>query len=54
METKVSKNTIKKSIHETNELYDININNWINVTNISNNINKIQSSENERTKKNNA
>ena len=54
METKVFKNTIKKSIHESKELYNININEWINITNISNDINKIQSisenSENERTK----
>lgn len=56
METKVFKNTIKKSIHESKELYNININEWINITNISNDINKIQSisenSENERTKNN--
>lgn len=56
METKVFKDTIKSSIHETTELYNININKWINITNISNNIDKIkstsESSENERTKNN--
>lgn len=56
METKVFKNTIEKSIHQTQELYNINVNNWINITNISNNINKVQStsqsSENERTNNN--